>query len=627
MKSKTIFFSFIVFVLINMTFSLAQVDTGAEEAEITLCDPLEENCNIESTFEGGFEIFEVKEAGSYITIGENSYFNLDESSSFKVDEKGKISEAFIIASDESSYTFDEKSYKLSKGQSLEFKNGKTEIKGYGLEGEIFEFEFSQKEGTPLVIKSEGSVFVSSDEKGNSIFSGNFLLGENAVEGFEAEEGKVTVSNLGKIIQIGENTNAKIEGISHTVKNPLNIYYDSSFNPKNYEGENYFNYDSDNILLGGEGFSFELLENNFLYPEMEFEREISGSDIIKRGDFIIEPMGGILRISQQDSKFFIESDGDFNLKNGKAMFFNRENILFSSLSKENNGFSYDFILNEDYSFENSKLIYNGKTSVDFNSNPWENVLRNAKNFNREKRDALGIALTEEWKARPRTYTGFVNDEREEDFVQWIYDAANTANMNKYGIKITPSELFTTAMLEGLSREAGIFQTDGYYENHYVPVSGWNDLGTDTLGDPEETQRLKSGGFIPSDLNVISRGTTYNEKGLEVNPGDFDNLGDGLKAVAGVLAQRKYAFVNDFKNFYGEEEFAKMSEDEKFFWTSVYYNGGEGLGKRQLTTGIGRDFFSSLEEEKEASDVFSLKNNALIRMVTNKLHNELGIFNFF
>jgi hypothetical protein len=182
---------------------------------------------------------------------------------------------------------------------------------------------------------------------------------------------------------------------------------------------------------------------------------------------------------------------------------------------------------------------------------------------------------------------------------------------------------------------------YYNDHYAPVSGFELLGTDFLGNPIEIKRLQSGGFISSNINIIKE-NRVNEHGRVVSAGDFNNLKDGLEGLAGVTAHRKYIFEKDFKKYFGEEEFKKLTNDEKYFWTSFYYNSGEGAGKAYLTgakykikkggkiieiQGKGREKTYKPLEYREPTTNRNSRINALIRMTTNKWIKETGAFDLF
>lgn len=646
MKSVSVFLSFAAFILFSIFFISSQSDFEIGESSVILCDSSKENCGVEYSVEGEFSIFEVKKSGSFIVIDDAPYFSLAEGSFFKLNGNGEISEAFIIASEESSYAFGENFYKLSEGQMLEFKEGRIKIMEKGLtEGESFNFEYFPKGGDSLIVESSNLISIEFDEEGRAIFSGNFLLGDDTIKGLDEGIGKVSISDSGQIIKIWENTKAKIQNIEHISKESLNIYYDSLFDSQEHKNENYFSYSGENIFAGGDGFSFKLLENNPVFPEMEFEKKIFGSDEIKKSDFVVELLGGSLQISEKESKMIIDSEGDFNLKDGMVNILSRDGSILNSISKENNDFAQDLILNKYYVLENSKIEYKG-VPVKFNTGPWENTIEIAKNYNYDKRNAIREDLNKKYGVRPRDFHGFVNDGREEQIARKIYEAVESANKNKHDIKITSSELYTFAMLEGLSADYSFLDEKSdinYYNNPNAPVNSLEDVGIDFLGHPGERSRLESDRFIPRDLGFVgSESDITLEYGTPIYPGEFTNLGEALKGVAGVLAQRKYAFTKDFIEVYGEEEFNKLDDDERVFWTAVYYNFGEGSSRAELKgeeyyiqkddkkikfQGSGREFFSPLEKERTASDIYNVKNNAMLKVATNELIKDMKYFSFF
>ncbi|MDD5253532.1 MAG: hypothetical protein PHG05_00305 [Candidatus Nanoarchaeia archaeon] len=324
-------------------------------------------------------------------------------------------------------------------------------------------------------------------------------------------------------------------------------------------------------------------------------------------------------------FDISVEGDVELTDGRVKVSSSEEDVLFSFNKENPDLvSYDFVLNNQYVLDEF-LLSNKEGGVILDvSYPWEKTIQRGIDVDPIVIKNVKKNIQEQWGVRPRSYFGFLNEKYvEDDLARWIYEASDSANNNKYGIKVAPSEVFVTYMAEG----GAVVST--YYFGHNVPAGGYLYLGLDTLGDKNEQRRLMDGRFIPSTLRIESIKSIMNQADTErVTPAEFETLRDGLIAVAGVFAQRKYSFLSDFKDLYGEEELNKLTDDEIFFWSSLYYNAGESLGKKFLKQRTKVYFpWSGGEPKPDDSGGYELKNprlNSLIRMTTRKWLEDCGVF---
>ena len=575
----------------------------------------------------------------------------------ELNEGGEIVRANLIASADTSFVFNEIQYDVSEGQHIYYEGGKVKIYGSGWSGEGYSFKFKKKlldssgknKGKYIEVKSLVDFFpisIEEDSQGNYHIDGeNFNINGNNIKGVNKnDKGKITLSKNSKIIKVWEKTNAVIDNIKHEVRRgDLDIFYGESC--EKYWGENCFSYGQNKISLKGHGFKSILKEGNNIFPELKFTKNIRGTPIQKQGDFEITLDEGFVEIEKdsnsKDLSFNVKHEGDFKIKNGVVTITSYEYNLYAK-SDDSRGISHDMNFNNEYKL-NGFVLSNKDGSVQVNHNlPWQNTIEKVKNMDIESRDKLKQEIQDNWNIRPRKFFGYMNSEEEEDLVKWVYEATEKANKNKYGVKITPSEVFTTLMLEGVGNPSkyGYMEYE-YYNDHYAPVSGFELLGTDFLGDPIEIQRLQSGRFISPNINIIKK-NKYNEHGKRVSAGDFNNLKDGLEGLAGVTAHRKYIFEKDFKKYFGEEEFKKLTNDEKYFWTSFYYNSGEGAGKAYLTgakykikkggkiieiQGKGREKTYKPFEYREPTTNRNSRINALIRMTTNKWIKETGAFDLF
>lgn len=212
---------------------------------------------------------------------------------------------------------------------------------------------------------------------------------------------------------------------------------------------------------------------------------------------------------------------------------------------------------------------------------------------------------------------------EKMAKALHRAVITASQNKYGVKVTPEEVYTIAVGEGFNR---------YLLNYYLQesstdssLSGFRTLGTDVIGS--EVAVLKSGGFVSGSLNVQPQ-TETNEKGEKVTSGYFNNMQDGLEAAAGTIAFRKYLFLRDLKSF-GVEP-STLTRQQMNFWLYLYFNPGPGFAKVQLRKYVqdgklnDKNYITARPNEKVQNGRIG-RDNAIIRAVMMETMYELGVLN--
>ncbi|MBR9702116.1 hypothetical protein GOV13_04305 [Candidatus Pacearchaeota archaeon] len=564
----------------------------------------------------------------------------------ETDEEGNIIKAdFTTDENGGTYRLGEKTLELLPNTRIQYENGEYIIyRKEGKESGSFKFKNQQEDKfTQIDFYFDEKI----DITGNRIFGKNFVIDGDLVKGINGGEGEVMISN-GKINYIGEKTIATIKGVEHRTSEEnlnfysggVNVYYDENFNPSQHRNENYFNYGRNSIHSGGEGFSSTLTEENEIFHELKFKKTIKGTPHEEIGSFVISPNDGYLEIkrnsNQKEFILDVNSEGDFEIENGRIIISSEGGEIFTSTNSDKD-LSQDMILNDEYiieglSFKNKE----GAINIDHRL-PWERTIERIKNLDMAEANQLRESLFKEWNERPRNYMGFMNSVEEEDLVKWMYESADIANQNKYGVKVTPSEVFVVAMMEGLGDPHSGYIEMSYYDDHYAEINSFNHLGVDYAGDSTEMKRLKNGGFMPQNLNPVAVREAANEQGEIVKTGKFKDLKDGLTAVAGTLAHRKWRFETDFKRHFGEDEFNKLQDDEKFFWSYLYFNTGEGAGKGELTgneykiglgrteKGAGREALYKPRGEEEST--YYQRNtvvNSIRRMVTNKWIRNLNIF---
>jgi len=628
-KMKKILICLVSLVLVlNVIFAVELTDYSkyAEKGVISPTDTetqvgkvIGKNFNAEDVTVKGVEINKEKEFSTFVFREENSKVCIKENCFENIQSKPDGPPSTI---------------KLDKNGDILIADFKTNKKGgvYTVGGSTFEAPpnsrvyYNKERGYPPNVKleknSKMSVLPGSEKystlQGEVSYEGeNFKIGNDEIKRLKGNLGKISVSD-GKIIKVWEDTEAIVNKIEHkTLKNSLSLYYDENFDASSHLEENYFNYGKNKIWLGGEGFTSILKEDNNIFPSMKS----SG-----KGDIQLSPIGGQIELTEnsKENRFDIKSKDDFMLTTkGLKLSKSQDSLKIFTPIESKSGTGYDFNIDEKYSFKEGVLssIQNPNLKVNTNDLAHSTVTK-TKNLNQDALNKVKQNAQAKFGVRPKNYLGYVNSVEEKDFAQWVYDATERANQNNKGVKVTPAEIYSAAMSEG----AILWMNKHYYPNTYdksgkptynpnAPVDGFVYLGTDVIGAPSEMRRLVAGGFV--DPDVATYKTTYkNEKGETVQSAIFQDMPTGLKAFAGVYAERKSLFETDFKNNFGEAKFNQLSDDEKYFWTTVYYNAGMGAGKDFLTgkRGPGREEYYTAWKGKEPTTNTNARYNALWRTST-------------
>lgn len=288
-------------------------------------------------------------------IQEFVYENIKEGGIFKLDENGKIKYAKIISSGEegcpsclSTYEFENNHRILVEADTeIIYENG--EVIVYKNKKEGFGFYLSEDSETfdyTRINILEDKVII----KGNKIIGKNFEIMDNKISGILPHRfGEVTISG-NKIINVGYGTRAIVDGIQHeTWKSPLNLYYVEDFNPSIISG-NYFNYGTNKIWLGGDGFTSSLTEGNEIFPEY-MGNMYKGSFTEREARLIFTPVEEgrleITKISKEGSPLALDvkTEGEFTIANGKWYIKSYGNNIYAGL-EEHPPFpiSYDMRIN-------------------------------------------------------------------------------------------------------------------------------------------------------------------------------------------------------------------------------------------------------------------------------------------
>lgn len=622
MKLKIFLFVFAIVFLVGIAFSAEESSTSTSSETMTFELGIFENIGrlIGSGLEdmdiiaSGVELDKDDEGINTLTFLEGGTLNIkgklfedvESGSSIKLNSKGEPLFANLLASDSTSFDFNDKgTYQLSKGNRLTLNNGLiTVMKDKGENTFKFRQEIlddsGKNIGSFINIKMNGDAINLNKIDGGNVITGNFDFLNNKIKGIgEGANGRITLSKDGKISEIWSGTDTLTNNINFKVSGQnVKLYYGSDFNPLDHKGENYFNYDQDKLFVGGNGFTTNLGNQNNVFGNMKSTTYIKNVGTKER-DFEVNMEGGFLEISKDasssDLAFNIQHEGDFVIKNGDVVIHSQRGYVIENgkrvLSDENSiflktdsskDFSYDINFNNgEYELE-SGIFKDSLGNVIVNSNtPEETAIYKMKGIDSDKILEVSAELKEEIGARPRNYISMFDDAGKEELIGYFNTAVDSANKNIYGVEISTEELWTRYMLEG----------GGYYKEGY-PIYDYERLGasSDVSGSHVGLDFIKSneaalekGGFLENGFldEFVKENAPLNEQQLSMQTVVFDTTENSIIAFAGELARRKYVFQKDFKSAFGEEEFNSMSDDEGYFWLNYYFNAGEGAGKGELT----------------------------------------------
>jgi hypothetical protein len=584
--------------------------------------------------------------GGSLNISGVLYENVESGSLIRLNNNGEIINADLTATEKTVFTFGKNDYEIPEGGRIKYDGSKASY--YGKSGDSFRYksevldEYGKNIGKFMDIKINGESVNIEKIGENSIFTGNFDMGNNKIVGLNENVGKITLSKEGKISEIWKGTDVTMNNVDFKVLGDnLKMYYDENFVASSHVNENYFNYGKNKINMGGIGFSSDLGKTNNIFGDMKTTKVIDGIGTKTRDlSFILN--GGNLEISKDisvsdDLSFNVKGDGDYIINNGKAVIYSQKGYVKDNkgkyvLSDENNvfvkvdsskGFSYDINLNNDeYSLENN-IFKDDKGNVLINTNTnWENTVNVARDTSLNEARDIRVGLQEEGKkiyVDDPNFLTWIQGGTGEAIMKEIYTATDTANLNIYGVKISPLEVYTAMKSEAAGFTEGGKRTPLF--GKYSENPNWNILGMEAglsdCGSSQEIAMLKEEGFIQDTLNVKEYIVgSYHTPALTAK--------DAFKYFAGVLANRKYTFQKDFKELYGEEEFNKLTFDEEYYWTTAYFNIGTGGAKEKLKN-RGENYVKVWEGEIP-EDNYIWKFNARQRTDFTYLLNELGLFNY-
>lgn len=203
---------------------------------------------------------------------------------------------------------------------------------------------------------------------------------------------------------------------------------------------------------------------------------------------------------------------------------------------------------------------------------DKIIDNVQNRNQSDDSVYASAIEQKYGVRPRHLFGFINGQDEKKIVDAIYKNS--------GDGISPEFLCSVAFGEGLNyyHEAGYRGTE--------KINGFSYLGLDNFSD--DISRLKAGGYLPGNFNEGDEYTVSEEvlpasesgAGKTVRSAEFKDINTAMIALKATLSHRRDAFLIDAERILGKEAAAKITGEEKDYWTYYYFNAGEGNGKNRL-----------------------------------------------
>jgi hypothetical protein len=657
MKIKIILFLFILIMLIGITLSAGETTSKTVAVGVTeeiLKDVTASGVDLNKGNDGSTLTF--LEGGSADIKGA-LFNNVEKSSSIKLDNNEEIISADLTATSDTSFNFKKigETYALSKGSRLIYENGKVTVEkeggkdSFGLKQEVLD-ESGNDIGRSVNIKMNGdSINIEKNTEGNTIFTGNFDMGDNKVSGIGTNAGRITVSNKdGRISEIWKGTDVTMKNVDfNVVGGNLNMYYDENFVASAHSNENYFNYAKDKISAGGTGFTSDLTKSTNIFGDMKTTKEVTGIGT-KTRDLDITLNGGTLDISKDTSSkddlaFNVNGNGDYIIDDGRSVIYsqkkpvkagessNEYEILVKTDCGDGSSYglssSYNINLNNDQYILKDNLFEDKNGDVLVNANtPWENVAYIAGNIDSNEANNIRTEMEKEDKliyVDDPNFLTWIKGEDGEAIMKEVYTSADTANQNKYGVEISPLELYGAMKSEGWGFKADSSSLPPFESFIEQPDKGGygGEFGLTYSVNTQVSESLKDGGFIPEDIELI-KGTNsfFSQDQLKVK--------DAFTYFAGVLAQKKYFFQKDFKALYGEDEYNSLTSDEESYWTTYYFNAGEGAGKNALKNR--EENYVTVWEGGRPSDTSEFYGNAQfnsrLRTDFEEYLNALGLFNY-
>lgn len=213
-------------------------------------------------------------------------------------------------------------------------------------------------------------------------------------------------------------------------------------------------------------------------------------------------------------------------------------------------------------------------------------------------------------------------------------------------ISPNVLYTTALAEGLDTYKFKKDLNSKYNNYLqdpsaytgddkilgkqdfikkffnTNVSGYQHLGLDTIGDVKD--KLISGNYLSEDFfnNKTSIESRTNEKGESIKTSNFNNLNDGINALAAFLK-----FNNDKLHKWTTSNNITLSPNQKAYFENVAYNAGDANAHKMISSFNKQGFLKNDDFIKKfpTKSWGGIHKNVSRRYGASKAFKEQNIFN--
>lgn len=144
-------------------------------------------------------------------------------------------------------------------------------------------------------------------------------------------------------------------------------------------------------------------------------------------------------------------------------------------------------------------------------------------------------------------------------------------------LDPNMFWASAAEEGATGlvpdKQGNVSTDAKIDlNGKYPVSGFSNFGVDHFHDDFKTMVAK--GYLPKDFDY-QKSVHTNERGEQVNSGDFKTVQDALQAKGAYIRMHQ-----DNLDDWAKDSGVKLSPAARQFFTYVSYNGGPGTAHNMI-----------------------------------------------
>ncbi|MFN0252064.1 MAG: hypothetical protein ACKV2T_34630 [Kofleriaceae bacterium] len=242
------------------------------------------------------------------------------------------------------------------------------------------------------------------------------------------------------------------------------------------------------------------------------------------------------------------------------------------------------------------------------------------------DALSTRLRTKYGLRPRRYTGLFNDSNiaEERFTAALPVITTAINQRAQArgaaFRFTQAEIATNFISEGGFTLLAANQADSDPSADFY-INGWNHLGTDSI----VANATAVGPWLSPTLRALVADTNRHISGINERNEPYttiwvDTIEQGIELNAAM-----FAWSRDLAAAKIADEgtaWADVAPEARFFWSTVWFNAGPGLGESQVEA-HGVDYWQTRWTRGDDHEQFSrfLRYNALWRTSSWEFMTEL------